>query len=158
MRGCGRTGRPAFPAPSLGRKVHIKTRADAARTRSRVWNLSSSCCEWSEAMDGCASVGSKLDCFAALAMTGLLDREWSEAMDGCALVVSKLDCFAVLAMTGPLDGECSEAMDGCASVGSKLDCFAALAMTGPRAISDSGSAPERFSDRLLTSARGVGLQ
>src|SRR4051794_30393728 len=68
----------------LWAKVQIKTRAHAARTRSCVWNLSSSCCEWSEAMDGCASVGSKLDCFATLAMTGPLDREWSEAMDGSA--------------------------------------------------------------------------
>jgi hypothetical protein len=29
-------------------------------------------------------LGSKLDCFATLAMTGPLDREWSEAMDGSA--------------------------------------------------------------------------
>src|SRR3954454_3925666 len=129
---CEAAGAPGAPGARhslrpLWAKVQIKTRAHAARTRSCVWNLSSSCCEWSEAMDGCASVGSKLDCFATLAMTGPLDREWSEAMDGSAWV------------------------------GSKLDCFAALAMTGPRAISDSGSAPERFSDRLLTSARGVGL-
>src|SRR4051795_10142967 len=80
-------------------------------------------------------------------------RQWMALQLG-----SKLDCFAALAMTGPLDREWSEAMDGCASAGSKLDCFAALAMTGPRASRVLGVAPEGMSDRLLTSARGVGLQ
>src|SRR4051812_9518786 len=119
---------PGIPCALSGAESSHQTRAHAARTRSRVCNPVPLDREWSEAMDGCASVGSKLDCFAALAMTGPLDREWSAAMDGCA------------------------------SVDSKLDCFAALAMTGPRVISESGVAPERFSDRLLTSARGVGLQ
>src|SRR4051794_19613587 len=74
---------PGIPCALSGAESSHQTRAHAARTRSRVCNPVPLDREWSEAMDGCASVGSKLDCFAALAMTGPLDREWSAAMDGC---------------------------------------------------------------------------
>src|SRR3954449_4631848 len=71
---------PGIPCALFGRKVHIKTRADAARTRSRVWNLSSSCCEWSEAADGSAT-RIEAGLLRCARNDGPLDREWSEAMD-----------------------------------------------------------------------------
>src|SRR3954453_17184989 len=129
MRGCGRTGRPAFPAPSLGRKFtskleHMRREREAVSAIFRP-----RACEWSEAMDGCASLDSKLDCFAALAMTAVSPRE---------------RCGSLHCSRGRRDED------------PKMN-FTKIGLD-ERASRPSGAAPEEFSDRLLTSARGVGLQ
>ena len=79
-RGCGCSGHPAFPAPSIGRKIHAMTRAHrAAGPRTRIW-IPRHCEPTGRAnarpMTGSAKqsiflFAATMDCFAPLAMTTL---------------------------------------------------------------------------------------